>query len=186
MTYNKPPQTRRTARLLATLAMAALIGSGCLTIAVEAGADPGGGGGSNPANQEQAAKFSECMRTNGVEDFPDPTAQGRFAYGGISVAPTVWQKAVGACKNLQPGLFDGPGRTPEQQNAALKFAQCMRDNGVPDFPDPATAQDPLIDTSKMRGDVSAGEIPELKPAQQACRDLFNAALPGPLGTGQPG
>jgi hypothetical protein len=61
----------------------------------------------------------------------------------------------------------------------------VRDNGVPDFPDPATARDPLIDTSKMRGGVSARSIPELKSAQEVCRDLFEAALP-PLGTGQPG
>jgi hypothetical protein len=163
--------------------MAALIGSGCLTIAVHASADPGGGGGTN---QGQAAKFSECMRANGVNDFPDPNAQGQFTYGGVSVTPAVWGKAVGACKNLQPGLFDGPGRTPEQQAAALEFAECMRDNGVPDFPDPASGRDPLIDTTKMRGDVGAQLIPELKPAQEACRDFFTAALPGPLGTGQPG
>ena len=177
MTYNEPAHTPRKARPLATVAMAALIGAGCLTIAVEAGADP--------VNQDQASKVTECMRANGVKDFPDPNAQGQFAYGGISVTPIVWQKAIDACKNLQPGLFDGPGRTPEQQDAALKFAQCMRDNGVPDFPDPATPRDPLIDTTKMRGDVSASAIPELKPALQACHEFFTAALP-PLGTGQPG
>jgi hypothetical protein len=180
MTYNEPAQTevRKNLRPLATFAMAALIGAGSLTIAAQAGADPGGGG-------EQAAKFAECMRANGVKDFPDPNAEGQFRYGGISVPKAVWEKAVGSCKDLQPGLFDGPGRTPEQQDAALKFAQCMRDNGVPDFPDPATPRDPLIDTSKMRGDVSARDIPELKPAQDACRVFFEAALP-PLGTGQPG
>jgi hypothetical protein len=186
MTYNEPAQTaaRRTLRPLATFAMAALIGSGCLTIAAAAGADPGGGGGTTPANQEQAAKYSKCMRANGVNDFPDPNAEGQFLYGGISVPKEVWQKAIGACKDLQPAVSWG-GRTPEQQDAALEFAQCMRDNGVPDFPDPATPRDPLIDTTKMRGDVSARSIPELKPAQKACHDFFSAALP-PLGTGQPG
>ena len=161
--------------------MAALMGSGLLTAVVEASADPGGGG----TNQAQAVKFSECMRTNGVADFPDPDAAGQFAYGGISVTPAVWEKAVGACKSLQPGLFDGPGRTPEQQAAALKFAQCMRDNGVPDFPDPTTPRDPLIDTTKMRADVGAQRIPEIQTAMQPCHNLFTAALPL-LGTGQPG
>jgi hypothetical protein len=28
-------------------------------------------------------------------------------------------------------------RSPEQQSAALNFAQCIRENGVKDFPDPA-------------------------------------------------
>jgi hypothetical protein len=177
MTNNKSPQTAASKKLrpLVTLAMVTLIGSGCLAIAAQAGADPG----------EQAAKVAECMRTNGVADFPDPNAQGQIAYGGISVPKAVWEKAVEVCKNLQPGLFDGPARTPEQQDAALKFAQCVRDNGVADFPDPATPRDPLIDTSTMRGGVSARSIPELKGAQEACRDLFTAALQ-PLGTGQPG
>jgi hypothetical protein len=98
----------------------------------------------------------------------------------------VWVTAVDTCKDLQPpGWLNDAGRTPEQQDAALKFAQCMRDNGVPDFPDPATPRDPLIDTSKMRDGVSARDIPELKGAQEACHDFFTAALPQ-LGIGRPG
>ncbi|WKG01699.1 hypothetical protein [Mycolicibacterium sp. HK-90] len=182
MTYNElaPSAAPKKLRPLAALAVAALIGTGCLATAVQAGADPGDPGG-------QAAKYSACMRANGVPDFPDPNADGHIAYGGISVPKAVWVKAVGACESLAPqSWLDGAGRTPEQQQAALRFAQCMRDNGVPDFPDPATNDEPLIDTSKMRGDVSAREIPELKGAQESCHDFFTAALPGPLGTGRPG
>jgi hypothetical protein len=177
MTYNEHAKSaaRRTLRPLGSFAVAALIGSGCLTVAAQAGADP---------DQGQAVKYSQCMRANGVNDFPDPNAQGQFLYGGVSVPKEVWQNAIDTCKDLQTWVSWG-GRTPEQQDAALKFAQCMRDNGVPDFPDPVTPQDPLIDTSKMRGDVSASSIPELKPAQQACHTFFTAALPS-LGTGQPG
>jgi hypothetical protein len=154
----------RTSRPLVTLALAALIGSGCMAMAAEAGADP--------------AKYSECMRANGVADFPDPDTRGQIAYGGISVTPEVWVNAVGACKDQQPpGFLTEANRTPEQQNAALKFGQCMRDNGVPDFPDPATARDPLIDTTKMPGEPSARSIPGFEDAQEACRDLFEAALP---------
>ncbi|WP_166908173.1 hypothetical protein [Mycobacterium sp. DL440] len=158
--------------------MAALIGSAGLAMAAQAGADPVG--------QAQATKYSECMRANGVADFPNPDAGGQFPYGGISVSKATWQNAVGACANLQPsGWSADAGRTAEQQDAALRFAQCVRDHGVPDFPDPSSARDPLIDTSKMRGDVSAGSIPELKPAVEACHNLFTAALPAP-GTGRPG
>ncbi|WP_454787885.1 hypothetical protein [Mycolicibacterium lutetiense] len=158
--------------------MAALIGSGCLAVAAQAGADP--------ATQEQATKYSECMRANGVADFPNPNAEGQFPDGGVSVDKATWQNAVGACANLQPpGWSADAQRTAAQQDAALGFAQCVRDHGVPDFPDPATARDPLIDTSKMRGDVSASSIPELKPAVAACNSYFTAALP-PVGTGRPG
>ncbi len=175
MTNHNSAHTRRP---LVTLAMAALIGSAGVAIAAQALAEPD--------SQERAVKYSECMRANGVADFPNPNADGQFPYGGVSVSKATWQNAVGACANLQPsGWSTDAGRTPAQQDAALKFAQCVREHGVPDFPDPATATDPLIDTSKMRGDVSASSIPELKPAVEACHDLFTAALP-PLGTGRPG
>jgi hypothetical protein len=163
---------------MATLAITAVISSAGLAIAAQAVADPDG--------QERATKYSECMRANGVADFPNPNAEGQFPYGGVSVSKATWQNAVGACTNLQPPAWSADtGRTATQQDAALKFAQCVREHGVPDFPDPATAGDPLIDTSKMRGDVSAGSIPELKPAVEACHAFFSAALP-PQGTGRPG
>ncbi|BBX89970.1 hypothetical protein H5U98_01935 [Mycolicibacterium boenickei] len=167
-----------TRRPLVTLTLAVFIGSAGLAAAGQAVADPAG--------QEQATKYSECMRANGVADFPDPNAEGQIRYGGISVSKATWQNAVDACANLQPaGWSTDAGRTPAQQDAALKFAQCVRDHGVPDFPDPASARDPLIDTSKMRGDVSASSIPELKPAVEACHSFISAALP-PEGTGRPG
>lgn len=168
----------RTRRPLVTLTSAALIGSAGLAVAAQAAADP--------ASQEQATKYSECMRANGVTDFPNPNAEGQIRYGGVSVSKDTWQNAVGACANLEPADWStDAGRTPAQQGAALKFAQCVREHGVPDFPDPASARDPLIDTSKMRGDVSAGSIPELNPAVAACHDFLVAALP-PEGTGRPG
>ncbi len=62
--------------------------------------------------------------------------------------PAVWQKAVDACKGLQPpGTLSGQ-RSPEQQSDALKFARCIRENGVTDFPDPVNGQ-PLVDTIKI-------------------------------------
>ncbi|NOR00346.1 hypothetical protein HGK72_09835 [Mycolicibacterium fortuitum] len=162
---------------LSTLAMAALIGSAKLVIAAPAVADPDG--------QQQETKYSECMRAHGVADFPNPNAEGHISYGGVSVSKATWQNAVGACAKLQPPGWSDAQRTPAQQAAALNFAQCVRDHGVPDFPDPATARDLLIDTSRMRGDVSASSIPELKPAVEACHDFFASALP-PEGTGRPG
>jgi hypothetical protein len=42
--------------------------------------------------REKAVKFSECMRANGVSDFPDPNALGDFPSYGVSVTPAVWTK----------------------------------------------------------------------------------------------
>jgi hypothetical protein len=93
------------------------------------------GGNKNPTDQDKAVKFAECIREHGVPHFPDPDAKGDFVFG-IDVSPAVWQKAVDACKDLQPpGTLSGK-RSPKQQSAALRFAQCMRENGVKDCPAP--------------------------------------------------
>jgi len=56
---------------LAALAMVALIGAGCSNEPAE-----NGGAGKTSADYENAVKFSECMRDNGVSEFPDPDASG--------------------------------------------------------------------------------------------------------------
>ena len=96
-------------------------------------------------------KFAECMRENGVSDFPDPNAKNPVRDIGVSVTAAVWDKATTACKNLQPSGTLSAKRTPKQQSASLRFAQCIRDNGVKDFPDPVNGeparqhlQDPIL------------------------------------------
>ena len=62
---------RRRLGPLAALAMVALIGAGC--------SGTGNSSGTNTAaTREQAVKFAECMRDNGVREFPDPDASGEF------------------------------------------------------------------------------------------------------------
>ena len=117
--------------------------------------------------REKAVKFSECMRANGVSDFPDPNASGEFPSYGISVTPAVWKTAVAACKALEPpGTFSAK-LAPAQESAALKFAQCIRDNGVKDFPDPAPDA-PMVDTNKIPSANRSGGMTILQAAMQKC------------------
>jgi hypothetical protein len=112
-------------------------------------------------------KFTECMRANGVGDFPDPDASGQFPSYGVSVTPTVWTKAVAACKSLQPPGTLSAKLTPAQESAALKFAHCVRANGVPDFPDPVDGQ-PLIDTTRIPSANKPGGMTILNAATHKC------------------
>ena len=117
--------------------------------------------------REKAVKFSECMRANGVSDFPDPNASGEFPSYGVSVSPAVWRKAVAACKALQPPGTLSAKLTPAQESAALKFAQCIRENGVPDFPDPVNGQ-PLVDTTRIPSSNKPGGMTILNAAMHKC------------------
>jgi hypothetical protein len=127
--------------------------------------------------RQKAVKFTECMRANGVGDFPDPDASGQFPSYGVSVTPTVWTKAVAACKSLQPPGTLSAKLTPAQESAALKFAQCVRANGVPDFPDPVNGQ-PLIDTTRIPSANKPGGMTILNAATHKCGHFIAEQMGG--------
>jgi hypothetical protein len=93
--------------------------------------------------------FAKCMRANGVPNFPDPNAGGgprvQIPIGSNPAAPA-FKAAQAKCQKLIGGPVGGPfspGATthPSAQTLAklVKIAQCMRQHGVPQFPDPRTS-----------------------------------------------
>ena len=170
---------RRALGPLAALATIALLGAGCSNAASEDGGT-GTGGNENVTHQGKAVKFAECMRDNGVSEFPDPDASGGLTIdavvNGSSLDPSApaWKEAIDACKRLQPPGFTGHKRSAQQQEAGLEFAQCIRDNGVKDFPDPA-AGEPLVDTNRIPSSAAPGGMDILNAAMQKCGDAAAAA-----------
>jgi hypothetical protein len=172
---HRTPQLRPSA----TLALAALIGvlgAGCSSGSAENGATTTGATASSTSDagdRDKGVKFAECIRQHGVGDFPDPDPSGDYDYG-VSVRPEVWTKAVDACKDLQPPGTLSSERDPEQQKEGLEFARCMRDNGVPDFPDPVNGE-PLINTYKIPSSDKKGGMTILNAAIEKCRDHLSQA-----------
>jgi hypothetical protein len=171
---------------LATLATVALIGAGCSNGSAENGntgtgtassTDTTSSGADNKLTaRDKAVKFAECIRAHGVSDFPDPNAKNQFEYG-VSVTPAVWNQATTACKDLQPpGTLSGK-RTPKQQSASLRFAQCIRDNGVKDFPDPVNGE-PLVNTYKIPSSNKPGGMAILNAAMHKCGKVLGEAAGG--------
>jgi hypothetical protein len=172
----------RPAATLALVALIGVIGAGCSNGAAETGstastASTGSAGtDQQTGDRDQGVKFAECVRENGVRDFPDPDASGDYNYG-VSVSPQVWTKAVEACKDLQPPGTLSSQRTPEQQQQGLEFARCMRENGVPDFPDPVDGE-PLINTYKIPSSNKDGGMTILNAAIKKCGDRLSEAVAG--------
>jgi len=153
-------------RALTALAVVALIGAGC---GLNAPSETGTGRDEKPTDRDKAVKFAECVRQHGVGDFPDPNAKGDFEYG-VSVSPAAWKQAIDACKELQPPGTLSAQRSPKQQSASLKFAQCIRENGVKDFPDPVNGE-PLVDTRRIPSTDGEGGMTILNAAMHKCRAL---------------
>jgi hypothetical protein len=145
---------------VAAVATVAVISAGC-------GGTSSAGRNPDAAARNNAAKFSECMRENGAGDFPDPNASGDFPDFGASVSLHEWRQAIGACKDLQPPRV----RNPEQHSTALKFAQCIREHGVKDFPDPVNGAT-VVDRARIPSAATPGGTSVLNAAMDACRDLW--------------
>jgi hypothetical protein len=136
---NMHPRARRRRFVTAPAATAALLGA--LTLLTACGSSSSGGtapaAGQAPAS-DQARKYAQCIRDNGVPDFPDPDANGQFRGAGHEQQNNPkFQAATEACRNLAPGGTHEQDRgSPAFVAQARKFAECIRENGVPDFPDP--------------------------------------------------
>jgi hypothetical protein len=129
-------------------------------------------------------RYSECMRSHGVTGFPDPsTTQGPNAMGidgfnfnlpaGMNLQTPVAESAQKVCS----GLIAGSGGHPPNpafmaraRRAALAHAQCMREHGVPNFPDPTFSADGggVTISSGGRGGIDP-RSPAFQQAQRACQ-----------------
>jgi hypothetical protein len=164
-------------RAMVAVAIITLVIAACSTGPLTTGT---GSTDNENAAHGQALRFAACMRDNGLRDFPDPDSSGEFTIEQIANGSSVdtnsaaFSRALIACKDLEPAGFTGSGRTPEQQAAALKFAQCIRDNGVKDFPDPGI-DDPLVDTNRIPSSDTQAGLAILNAAMKKCGDFAGAA-----------
>jgi hypothetical protein len=167
----------KTLRPLAAFAMLALIITGCSSTSAGTGSS---GANSTASTHGRAVRFAECMRSNGVSAFPDPDASGELTIDAVANGSSVdtssaaFEHALSACRDLEPPGFTGHERNAQEQEAALEFAQCIRDNGVPDFPDPGP-DDPLVDTNRIPSSNTQAGMTLLNAAMQKCGSYASAA-----------
>ncbi|GIE97201.1 hypothetical protein [Paractinoplanes rishiriensis] len=122
-------------------------------------------------DKDRALDFVKCMRAEGVQ-VADPDPQGNWAMQPGDKTDPDFPDAMQKCKALRPDVRpDGSAGLTEEQAATLRrFAQCMRDNGVPDFADPGP----------NGFDVPPKDAAAAKRAQQTCLPILGADPDGPV------
>ncbi|HEX6681217.1 MAG TPA: hypothetical protein VF062_00365 [Candidatus Limnocylindrales bacterium] len=94
------------------------------------------------------AEMTECIRRNGVPELPDPTFndEGHPQAGpewDPATNPKVAEAVQGPCKQIMERM-EALAQAPEQARPPLsaedqaklrEYAKCMREHGLPDFPD---------------------------------------------------
>lgn len=150
-----------------------------------AGGTPAAVASGNAVNEyvDGARKYVACLRAEGVE-VTDPDAKGKFEYSGdpkVFKRDPKFRTAQVKCADLLPPMPDGleekPALTPEEVEAKGRYARCMRENGVSDFPDPGPdGHWPESNDGKPAWNQAA---PAAKRAQTACGSIIGTpASPG--------
>lgn len=171
--------------------------------------------------EEDVLEWVQCMREQGI-DLPDPSVDGEgdVVLGGGPQVVINGSAASGSTSSASATEGDTPPDPPDReefekaretcgdppraggsfseedrqafQDAALKMAQCMRDQGV-DFPDPvfseegpggpATRREEAPTAGERRGPFGGIDMDDAKvqAAFETCRSELGDALPGPPG-----
>jgi hypothetical protein len=172
-------------RLLAALALLAL--AGCSGHAAGT-ASPSPSALSRDQVLAIGRQAAQCMRDHGIPDFPDPVVDGQGqlslpqgpdgdrAKQEIGARPEAQRACQPILDRLPAGATRGPGQyTQEDLANLLKFAQCMRRNGIPEWPDPkADGSFPISGTPLE----TEGKSPRFRAATNACRQYWDKGIIG--------
>ncbi|WP_203780489.1 hypothetical protein [Paractinoplanes rishiriensis] len=131
---------------------------------------------SKPAGdvEKEVMAYVECLRKQGV-DMPDPTfdENGQLVFarpaGGQQIDRDKLRAAQEKCGEPPEGITSAAQsmiNSPEFQDAALKFAKCMREQGV-DLPDPDFSNL----GSGMFGRLDRDD-PKVAAAMEECQDVW--------------
>jgi hypothetical protein len=164
--------------VLAALTGFALFVAGCAKATQDPSIPNAGGGGSStprPTGSTSALAYSQCMRSHGVPNFPDPQANGELAIDagpdtGIDPESATYKGADAACKYLMPTRELDPSAAASMRAQNLRYAQCMRSHGIKDFPDPGA--DGALQIQGQRGSDLDPNSATYKSADAACKSFL--------------
>ena len=147
-------------------------------------------GSSSPTATNAAAKtnqmiaYAKCMRSHGVPNFPDPGSNGNggiqiqqsqragsgssLSVNGVKVNGPAFQSAMQSCRSKLPNGGHPPPLSAARKAAMLQFSRCMRENGLPNFPDPVFGSGGQV---QLRVGPQGGldpNSPAFQKAQAAC------------------
>jgi hypothetical protein len=119
---------------------------------------------------QKALAYAQCVRAHGEPNYPDPNSRGQFFMPNGSNPPNVSQ-AVADAVNKACGKLAAPLPGPSSPganttNQSLRFAECMRSHGAPNYPDP----NPNGSFTLPKG--ANPESPQWQAAERDCQKLM--------------
>jgi len=175
------PRRARVAAVITVMAAAALLAAACSgsPSSTGSGGSPNAGGSAT----SQLVAYTQCMRSHGVPDYPGPDSSGQMpkitSGQQVGVSDSRLTAAQGACQDLWP--YQAPTQAQQRQQLTddVKFAQCMRSHGVPNFPDPTSSDGRVEFVISVSRDGFDPHSPQIIAKAHECQYVL------PAGTGLP-
>jgi hypothetical protein len=169
-------------------ALAATLAAGAAIAVLTAGCGGSATAAASPPTYAQEIALVGCMRSHGVPNFPDPSSSGGYslssngsltgAGGSVDIDGSQVQGAYGNCRHLIPG---GPSISQLEQDVQqaqqrqaqmlplmVKYSDCIRSHGVPNFPGPGQS------TAAAGSTPVNVNSPQFVAAAKACQSLLPA------------
>jgi hypothetical protein len=173
-----------TRRLFVVTAVVAVLAGGPAACSSAGKASPGQSAAASGSAQQvldTGRRFSQCAREHGHPDFPDPFLNGDkldYPGSGHEVKDQITAiMQIPECKAIMDQLqaLQNPVQplTAAELQKRKDFAGCMREHGVPEFPDPkADGTFPILGTPLEH----EGESQRLLSAQDACKQFWDGKV----------
>jgi hypothetical protein len=191
----RAPPAARTAAAITATAVLALLATACSGSLSPAG--PGhSANAAGSATAPSAVGYSDCLRSHGVPNYPDPGSNGQLPKGDaqqFGVSTSEYQAAQQACQHLLPtggslaqqqyqcmeNSDCPPALVQQMMTADMKLARCMRSHGFPNFPDPTNggSSGPIFNITNAGISDAASHAPQFETKLNGC-----ASLAGPNAT----
>ncbi|CCH32712.1 hypothetical protein ABZ816_30475 [Actinosynnema sp. NPDC047251] len=124
-------------------------------------------------NAAQVVAYRDCLVANGAVLVDHPTEEGLPQIDKERTPVDVASTAAERCRAFVPSGGEVAKPDPKLIEARQRYAACLRQNGIPDYPDP----DPQTGDPRI-GDDLAGRLkedPKLPAAEAACHDILTGA-----------
>jgi hypothetical protein len=163
--------------------IAATAAVGLTLLAAACGSSPSTASADAASSASTGVAFTQCMRSHGIPDYPAPQSGGQMqkitSGQQVGVSDSVLQSAEAACQSLWPYQALTQPQQQQELTEYLKFAQCMRAQGLPKFPDPTASQGRVVFVINAAQDgFDPHSAPVLAKAHK-CEDVL------PKGSGLP-
>ena len=138
-------------------------------------------GGASSTYVSDKLSLARCLRSHGVPNYPDPNAAGEEPAGSKQLISTPQgQAAVGACTYWSSRIHnDVAAQNQVVQVEYVRFAQCMRSHGLPDFPDPVNSEGRVEFVLSASQDGFDPHSPQVLAKAHECESVL------PAGSGLP-